>query len=156
MPKSEVKHKDGRGGARPGAGAKKGSKIQRTIEKEHIMREYKNKILQHADQFFRVQKALAFGHYELFIVEHYEDEAGKVKKRHILVEDPELMANILDDPELMQGDNYVIVRKVEADKYTLESMLDRAMGKASQTIEQTNINLTPLDVINKLDENNTN
>lgn len=150
MIKSEVKK--GRGGARPNAGRPKGKQDPQTIEKNQVLQEYKNKILRHADQFFRTQKALAFGHYELFIVEHYEDHNGKVKKRHVLVEDPQLMANILDDPELQQGDNYVVVRKVEADKFTLEAMLDRAFGKATQSIEQTNINLTPQDVLKSLDE----
>jgi len=146
MTKSEVTKK--RGGARKNAGRPKGKQDPQTIERNQVLQAYKDKILRHADQFFRTQKVLAFGHYEIFIVEHYEDANGKVKRRHVLVEEPELMANILDDPELTQGDNYVIVRKVEADKYTLEAMLDRAMGKASQTVDinadiTTNINTIP-------------
>jgi hypothetical protein len=152
LKKSIKPHKDGRGGKRAGSGQKKGAKIKRTLEKEAVLKEYKEKILKHADQFFRVQKILAFGHYEIFIVEHYEDENGKVKRRHVRVEDPQLMADILDDPESMQGDNYVIVKKIEADKYTLESMLDRAFGKATQTVDQTVTTITPETLIKALDE----
>jgi hypothetical protein len=133
--KSEVKPTKKNGGARPGAGRKPGGKNQATLDKERALAEYRQKIIAHADQIFREQKAMAFGTYELFIVEHYEDHNGKVKARHVRVEDPELMANILDDPELQQGDNYVLVRKVEADKFTLDSMLDRAFGKATVVTE---------------------
>lgn len=150
LKKSIKPHKDGRGGKRPNSGQKKGAKIKRTLEKEAVLKAYKEKILNHADQFFRVQKTLAFGHYEIFIVEHYEDENGKVKRRHMRVEDPQLMADILDDPESMQGDNYVIVKKIEADKYTLEAMLDRAFGKATQNIEQKVTSITLDDIKREL------
>jgi hypothetical protein len=149
--KKSISSKRGKnGGARKGAGMPKGTKIKRTLEREAVMREYKEKILKHADQFFRVQKTLAFGHYEIFIVEHFEDENGKVKRRHVRVEDPQLMVDILDDPESIQGDNYVIVKKIEADKYTLEAMLDRAFGKATQSIDQTVTTITPQDVLKQL------
>ena len=142
-----------KGGKREGAGRKKGGKNKDTLERERVEYAYKQRILKHADKILNAQLALAFGSYELFIIEHYEDNNGKVKKRHVRVEDPETMAAILDDPDMQQGDNYVMVKKVEADKYTLDALTDRAFGKPKQSVEQTNINLTPQDVISKLDEN---
>lgn len=139
MLKSEVKKK--RGGAQPGAGRPRGKKNKATLEKERVYAEYKNKIMHHADQIFQEQKKMAFGSYECYMVEYYKDEVtGKVKKNHVHITDPELINDILDDPELKQGDNYVLVRTVEPDKYTLDSMLDRAFGKATQVVEQTSIN----------------
>lgn len=136
MTKGEVKPKGKRGGKRPGAGMPKGKVTKKTLEKMKVMRKYEQKIMQHTDQIFREQKAMAFGSYEIFMVEHYKDEiTGKVKKNHVHIVDPELIANILDDPDLKQGDNYVLVRTIQPDKFTLDSMLDRVFGKPKPSAE---------------------
>jgi len=139
------------GGKRPGAGMPKGTKIQRTIEKERTLKEYQEMIRNHALQLFHAQKVLAFGSYTLFVVEHYEDESGKIQKRKVLVEDTEMMEAILNNPDMVQGDNYVVIQTNSPDKFTIDSMLDRAFGKATQSLD-ANIqgNVTILNLIDEL------
>jgi hypothetical protein len=128
--------KGGHGGARPGSGIKKGTKLARTLEKERTLAEYQRMIREHANQLFQSQKALAFGSVTLFLVEQYEDAGGKIKERKVLVEDKQLMEDILNDPNMVQGDNYTLVVTNSPDKFTIDSMLDRAFGKAAQSISQ--------------------
>lgn len=137
MKKSTIKPQNKHGGPRPNSGRPKGKKNPDTLLKEAVLAEYRQKVMAKADQLLTAQMALALGSVECFIVEHYKDIDGRTKKRHVRVDDPELMANILDDPELIQGDNYVFVNVVKPDTKTLDSMLDRAFGKATQINELT-------------------
>jgi hypothetical protein len=138
------------GGARPGAGMPKGKVTKKVLERQRVEKAYKQKILNKADQILNAQLALALGSYELFLVEMYEDDNGKRKRRHVQVTDPKLMQAILDDPGMVQGDNYVYVKTVEADKFTLDSLIDRVFGKATQSIDQTVTTITPQDVLKQL------
>lgn len=141
MSKSEVKkpkkiigRTGKRGGARPGAGMPKGKKLHRTLERERVEREYKQKIMRQADKLFQTQSVLAFGSYVIYLVEHYEDIDGKLKSRKVLVEDPETIENVLNDPDMMQGDNYYVVQTVPPSEKTLTDMLDRAFGRPTQSV----------------------
>ena len=136
-PKTDVIVKPRRGGKRPGAGMKKGTKIKRTLEKEKIMKAYKDRILGKTDYLFNAQFANAVGN--LYVYKVVNKKRGSVvMKEHILVSDPAKIKEILDANDGKSGevnDNYYIVTVAKPDNQALSDMLDRAFGKATQSIE---------------------
>lgn len=122
----------GKGGARPGSGRKKGKKTQAVLDREATLTAYKNRIAKNATILFDAQISLAKGQQFLFKV-------GHISKKPILVEDPQEISAYLDrmthdDLGAKDGYYYFITTKVP-DKDAIDSMLDRAFGKATQPVE---------------------
>lgn len=136
-PRPDIIRGTGRGGARPGAGMPKGTKIKRTLEKDEILRAYKERILGKTDYLFTAQFANAVGN--MYVYQVVEKKRGTVMtKEHILVSDPVQIKKILDAHDGESGkvnDNYYIVTVAKPDNQALADMLDRAFGKATQAIE---------------------
>lgn len=128
-----------RGGKRPNAGRKKGSKDQSTIEKERVLAEYRNKIMKHADILFRNQMHLAQGVSYLY-------KWVKGKQKPVLVEDPkeieqyvltEMGKTIKKDDKIDKDATYYFISTERPDNRAIDSMLDRTFGKASQSMDLT-------------------
>lgn len=139
------------GGKREGAGMPKGKKIKRTLEKEHALKEYKARVIRHADTLFNAQFANAKGNTYIYRVEEEQHENGRVSKRHILVTEPDEIAMVLDATQGTSGEvqgGYYIVTTEKPDNKAIDSMLDRAFGKPTQTIntEDENGDKKPLSV----------
>jgi hypothetical protein len=129
------------GGKRPGAGMPKGTKIKRTLEKEAVKRAMNERTLAIADKLHNAKSLLALGSHSIFMIEHYEDESGRMKKRHVLVTDEKLQADILDNPDMIQGENYVRITNNSPDLKAIESMEAMVWGKPTQTLDINHSNI---------------
>jgi hypothetical protein len=131
--------KNTHGGKRQGSGQKAGKKTKKTLEKLKIMEAYKQRVMKHADTIFNAQLANAKGNIFIYEVIEELNENGKKtgKKKHILVDDPHTIQEVLDKNQGQSGlvdDDYFIVTTAKPDNQAIGDMLDRTFGKATQTI----------------------
>ena len=129
-----------KGGARPGAGIKKGTKFKRTLEKEAVARAFRERVFAHADHLFHAQLSRAVGSVMVFRVDEITDRSGKSKEVHTLVTEPDEIKLVLDSNGGQAGKvgaNYYFVTAVAPDNKAIDSLLDRALGRAVQSIEIT-------------------
>lgn len=137
--------KNTHGGARANAGRPKGKPNPKTLDKQRAYKAYKQKIWNTADKLYQTQAKLAYGSIIIYIVEHYQDEMGKTRKRKVLVEDPQLIEDVLNDPDMIQGDNYFAVTVIPPDPKVITDMLDRGFGKPSQSVEMSGPDGGPIE-----------
>ncbi len=125
------KNKSNYGGARTGSGRKKGSLNKETKEKREALKLFEQRVADNADQLYNAQFNIAIGCSHLFKVE--ETGQGKDKKRkHVLVTSEEEIRQYLDD-EVAKDQYYYITTKTP-DNRAIDSLLDRAFGKAKQPL----------------------
>lgn len=137
------------GGARPGAGKKKGTKHQSTIDREKILEEAKNIIAGRTRKLIDTQTILAMGAIKIYKI-HYHWE-GSAKKRTLIKDKPEIVDNdeeiihVIDwefgsgamgnpsdhNNEDEEYDYYFVMTK-EPDNQALNSLMDRTFGKATE------------------------
>ena len=157
--KSERIEKDNRGGYRPGAGRRKGSKNAKTIERElirselrralpmgldgkvrspseavmnsDIAAEFKSRVALNSHNLLNAQMSVALGCQQLFKVVNSLDDKNKPCRRHVLVTDPIEVRDFLDDPEQFDGEGYYYMTTQKPDNAAINSLLDRMMGKAA-------------------------
>jgi hypothetical protein len=130
------KEKLSHGGKRANSGIKKGTKIKRTLEKEHALKEYRQRVINNTNKLFNAQFINAIGN--TFVYEIVVEKSGK--RKHVLIEDPDLIAEILDTNNGQSGtveDKYYIITTAKPDNYAISDMLDRTYGKATSSVELT-------------------
>lgn len=127
-----------RGGARPGAGRPKGSisKVRRTAKeaKERFI----ERVQDNVDTLFNAQLSLAKGEQHLFVKYHVGE--GKERRAYVdIVTDPETIAEYLNDYgetlNQQSDDEYYYISTRPANNQAIDSMLNRAFGKAPEKIE---------------------
>jgi len=123
-----------RGGFREGAGRKEGSKNKTTLATREALRAFQERVRSNVDKLFNAQLAIAVGNHFLFRVDISEDDKGKLKKTNVLVTDPEEIKKALDQ-NLIDGNDYYFISTKSPDNKALESLLDRAFGRATQPVE---------------------
>jgi hypothetical protein len=139
-----------RGGKREGAGAPKGKTQQRSLEKDAVMKEFRQRVMKQVDPLFNAQYAKAVGSVMVFRVDEEELENGKTKKVHVHITDPEEIKQVLDEHEGsagIVGQSFYFVTDVLPDSKAIDSMLDRTFGKAQQSVEITDASA---DKVNQL------
>lgn len=140
----------GRGGARTGAGAIKGSKHFATIQREVAYKNYSQLVLEKLKPLFQHQWSLVKGTSYL-----YRIEETKMGKEHVLVEDPDEIGRILEqmdegesgmytNPKGNEKFYYITTRAPES--RAIDSMLDRVFGKAKNTTD-VNIREAPRPIL---------
>jgi len=134
------------GGARPGAGRKKGGENEDTRKRRIAEKEYKERVVAHIHDLFNSQLNLAKGLTYMFRVDETEDDKGKKIRKHVRVEIPSEMIAVLDE---LDGDEsgrvddpageekYYYLTTKDPDNRAIDSMMDRVFGKAPQTIEHS-------------------
>jgi hypothetical protein len=136
-----------RGGKRPGAGRKKGSKSKATLEKEAVLKAFRERVMRNADILFDSQLTLARGQTFLYKIEKELQIGPKGGKRYVSSK-PKLVTNqweieaylentlIEGDPEDENDPNatYYYLTTKEPDNRAIDSMLDRTFGRATQPI----------------------
>lgn len=128
------------GGAREGAGRPKGSENEETRKRRIAEREYKERVVAHIHDLFNSQLALSKGLSYLYRIDETEDDKGKKIRKHVLVESPSEIRDVLDDLEGStsgtsgEGDDekYYYITTKAPDNKAIDSMLDRVFGKAKQ------------------------
>lgn len=130
---------NGKKGGRP-----KGLKNQATLERDAILKNFRQKTMRAADVLFNRQLKLASGHMYLYKIEKeviIGPKGGKkiIPKKPVRVtEEWEIEAYLMDaiqggemnDPE----DTYYYITAEKGDNRALDSLLDRAFGKSTQVL----------------------
>lgn len=137
-----------KGGARPGAGRRTGSKNKATLEKQKVQEAFNQRVLAHADDLFNAQFKLAIGSQRVFRIDEIGE--GKNKRReHTLVTDATEIKDLLDEHEGGNGDvdgNYYYFQTVQPDNRALDSLLNRTLGKPKDSMEITGKDGGPVEV----------
>lgn len=131
------------GGARPGAGRKKGGMNAATKRMMRVKQKYEQRALKHADRLLSAQLALATGVQMLFVI---HTDAKGVRRKPEMITDPELISRFLDehggsDGVLDMGDknteDYFFMTTKVPDERAIQDILDRIFAKAPQSLDIT-------------------
>lgn len=118
-----------RGGARPGAGRKPGSRNAETLERDRVLRAFRERVQRHADDLFNAQFSVARGVSYVYRI----DRQGE-REVHNIVTDPEEIKRFLDGSAT---DTFYYITTEKPDNKAIDSLLDRTFGKAAQAIEMS-------------------
>lgn len=141
----KASRENGKKGGRP-----KGKKNPETLEREAVLKEYRLKTMRAADVLFNSQLHLATGQTYLYKIEKEcikGPKGGKSyrnKKPELVTAQWEIEAYLsglvdegdIDDPN-DPGATYYYITTEKADNKSLDSMLDRALGKATNHLDLT-------------------
>lgn len=127
-----------KGGKQPGAGRPKGVKNKATLVQKAINDAFNQRVMVHAGSLFQAQLTLAVGSVKVFRVDEVGE--GKEKKRvHTLVSDSDKIQKVLDETDGDGGatveDGYYFVTHVLPDNKAIDSMLNRALGKPTESLK---------------------
>jgi len=139
---SILKKKENRGGARPNSGPKKGTKHKETITREAVAEKVRSQIMGMASKLVRAQAIAAFPAHRMIIITETSDG-----KKIETVRDEDRMQELLDTG--IVGKDYFIVEGRDGDWKAGNAMLDRALGKATESLKIGNEDGKPFIV--KLD-----
>lgn len=123
------------GGARPGAGRKKGRMNKSTVEKMKIKKELEDRIAKHAQKMLTAQLSVALGSQYLFWRYKIKTPKGERWSKFERIDDPEVMMQYLDGELNNKSAEYYMLTADKPDVGTIESMFDRAFGKAPQSLK---------------------
>jgi len=125
------------GGARPGAGRPKHGKNQSTIVKEEAERQFKERVAKNVDRLFNSQLDLALG--EKYLMVTTTIGTGTKKRRETtIVTNPETIKEFLDEErEMNSNTKYYFMSTKPANNQALEGMMNRAFGRAKESVDVT-------------------
>lgn len=125
------------GGAREGAGRPKGSENEETKQRRIAERDYKMRVVAHIHDLFNSQLALAKGLSYLYRIDETEDDKGKKIRKHVLVESPDEIRDVLDELDGSTSgtmdDTYYYITTKAPDNKAIDSMMDRVFGRPKQS-----------------------
>ena len=133
-----VPEKKGKGGARPGAGRKPGGMNQATKNAMAVKKEMNNRIAQNVDKLLNAQLGLALGETFLFVKRSIELPDGKRRYETEMVEDIDTIKEYVDDDGYSlnnNGEDYYFISRKPANNQAIDSLLNRAFGKATEKVE---------------------
>lgn len=126
------------GGSREGAGRPKGSMNESSKQRMEVKQKLQERITAHVDRLFAAQMSIAEGTSMLFRIE--KDEKGN-KKKPELVTDEYTIQRFIDEcggyEGTMDDDTYYFITTKIPDNKAIDSMLDRAFGKADSKLDMT-------------------
>jgi len=129
------------GGARPGAGRKKGGENKKTKDDKVVQEAFRQRVLKSMGSLIDSQMALAKGVQMLFrikTVRFIDPKSGvkKVeKKKPELVEDSTTIADYLAGDYDDDDDVYYFMTTAKPDNKALDSLIDRVFGKATNNLK---------------------
>lgn len=133
------------GGARPGAGRKKGGMNKATLEQKIVMESIKQRVMRIHEELINSQIILAKGYLQVFkIITKVGSKGQKIKSKPELVTDELEIIDAIDF-EYGSGENpsteieYYFVVTTPPDNRAIDSLLDRTFGKAAQSIDVTSL-----------------
>lgn len=118
------------GGKRPGAGRPKGSKNKATKEKIEALAEFQRRTRRNIGRLFNSQIALAEGCSFLFCIK----TRGK-KRTTEKITSPSVIKDYLDGKLIDAEGEYYYISTEKPDNKAIDSLLDRAFGRATQNVE---------------------
>lgn len=128
------------GGARPGAGRPKGSMNEASKFRKAAKMEFQRRVANHVDKIFHSQFDLALGE-KYLMVKRVEGE-GKNRKTWVeVVEDVGTIKDYIEDDGVSlnrdAGEDYYYMTTKPANNMALDSLLNRAFGKADESLDIT-------------------
>lgn len=122
-----------KGGYRPNSGRPRGSKNKMTKDIKAREKTIKERIVKNLDELVNSQLSLAKGLFFMYEI-RMRNVGGRRRPEHIQVTDPKKIKAFLDGE--LEGEYYYISAKAP-DNRAIDSLLDRAFGKATT---ETNVN----------------
>jgi hypothetical protein len=144
-----------KGGKRPGAGRRAGSRNKKTLEKAAVMEAFNQRVMNAADRLFNAQLQLAVGSMKVFRIDEVKT-GNLVKRNHVQVTDVHEIKALLDEHEGNNGevdDKYYYFTDVPPDNRALDSLLNRTLGKPKETVEHSGTVMQPVaDALTRLEK----
>jgi hypothetical protein len=140
----------GNGGKRPGAGRKKGSKAKKTLEKELVLKEVKERIMRNAQRILDAQFSIAQGQQFLYKIKKKKRVGPKGRiyyesqKPELVTAEWEIEAYLdglvengdMDDEKDPSATYYFITTK-EPNNMAIDSMMNRVFGRPKDSLDIT-------------------
>lgn len=104
-----------------------------------VQEAFNQRVLEHADELFNAQLKLAVGSQRVFRIDEVRD-GRTVKREHVLVTSPKEIKDLLDSRDGDDGEfngKYYYFQDVPPDNRALESLLNRTLGKAKESVDVT-------------------
>ncbi len=139
--------KKGRGGARAGAGRPKGGMNAETIEKMKVKKEFEDRVARYAGRLFNAQVSMAMGAQSVFKRCKVKTKKGPRWSRFEIVSDPEEVRQFLDGDFKEAESEYYMITMDKPDLHAIDSLLDRAFGKAPQNLNIKDDRPDPIGLI---------
>ena len=144
------------GGKRPGAGRKKGTLNAATLDRMKVNEEIRQRTLRVANLLFDSQLSLARGQQFLYRIDKQWVQTSKNggywrNKKPVLVEDPEQIEAYLDGEydgrsEDEGSSSFYFITTKEPNGPTIQSMLDRGIGKVATSVELAGKDGGPIEI----------
>lgn len=120
-------------------GVRKGTKSQKVQAREAVQKEVSKLIMSKALTLVRAGMIPALGQNFIYRIDEETNEAGKVlSRKHVLVTDPDEIAEALDQMEeggTHPDDKYYYVTAKEPDHKAIEMLFNRAFGKPKESVD---------------------
>mgnify|MGYP003501263591 FL=1 len=113
---------------------KKGVRRLEEITNEEIEKEFKQRVGYRAHKLLNAQMSIALGSQSLYKSVRAIDDRGKETRKHVLVTDEDEIKQYLDNPAMIEGDDYFYITTKAPDNNAINSLLDRLMGKTATKI----------------------
>ena len=139
---AEVRKSAKWGGPRPNSGRPKGSYSDEQRERIKTEREMNIRIMENVHRVLGAQLALALGTQYLFKIE--TDEKGKKSKAQMVTNQDEIQKYI--DGEIDDPDCYYFITTEKPNIQAIQSLFDRAYGKAVQKVALTDPQGNGIDI----------
>lgn len=136
---AHIARENGKKGGRP-----KGTKTKATLQKEEVMRAWRTRVFERANDLLNYQLTLARGQTFLYKIEI--NPKTKTKSRPILIEDQATIEAYLNEELNNESDEYYFLTTKEPSNHAIDSMLDRAAGRAVSSVELTGTDGGPISV----------
>jgi len=133
------KPKSKRGGVRPGAGIPKGTKLDKTIKKEHAEAYIRDRVIKGLAKLVNAQLSLADGLQMLYKIDTIEKK-GRNGQIYIEKSKPILVTNQTEIENYLAGDydkvkEYYFLTTKQPDNKAITDLFDRVFGRAKQAID---------------------
>lgn len=137
------------GGARPGAGRKKGSVTQKTLDMQAALKRYRERANRIGDALFESKVTEALGYHKMVRIElgKKNKKTGTITKTKELytVTDPEEFDHLLATGVL--DVDYMLVVAAHPNYKAAESIENRSWGKPTETVQHEGSDGGPLRII---------
>lgn len=152
-----------RGGKRPGAGRKKGSKDPETLEREAVLAAFRQRAMSAADILFDAQLTIARGQTFLYKIEKEKivGPKGGISYRRmkpVLVtsqfEIEQYLEGLIEEGDLDDENDpaatYYFLTTKEPNNQAIDSLLDRSLGKSAQPVTGADGGPIKIDISSQL------
>lgn len=104
------------------------------INEKEVEELFKKRVALHSSKLLTAMLTAAMGEQFLYKVVHEPGRGDTVKRTHVRITDPEEIQEYLDNPLLVEGDDYYYISTKSPDITAINSLLDRMMGRPTSKL----------------------